>query len=128
MQQKLPGTGDLSLCVVPVGPLQANCSVLCHRPTGQCLVVDCGSSVHKVSQAIKSIGGRCTSAVFTHGHYDHIAGARILVEDSQAKTFLHKVRTMETKGVLFFWGLSFVSHGRNCFRQTRHSGRDSDNN
>jgi glyoxylase-like metal-dependent hydrolase (beta-lactamase superfamily II) len=61
--------------VIPVGPLQSNCSVLGDEQTGEAIVVDPGADAEALLEVLKEHGLKLKLIVLTHGHIDHVSGA-----------------------------------------------------
>ena len=64
--------------IVPVTPLQQNCTVLWDDTTKQGAVVDPGGDVPLILQAIAAQGVQVERILLTHGHLDHAGGAAAL--------------------------------------------------
>ena len=60
--------GSLSVRVIPVAPLSANCCVIAHTASKQCIITDCGGDAQHVANAIKELNLEPRGIVFTHGH------------------------------------------------------------
>lgn len=65
----------LRLAVVPVTPLQQNCSIVFDDETKKAAVVDPGGEVPRLLQAIDRLGVTVERILLTHGHFDHAGGA-----------------------------------------------------
>jgi len=57
---------------LPLGPLKANCYVLCCQQTNQALVIDPGAEEEALFEALEGYG--VPTVVVTHGHWDHTSG------------------------------------------------------
>lgn len=64
--------------VLPVGPLQCNCSILGDELSREAIVVDPGDEIQRILQALHRHGLAVKQIVITHAHIDHIAGAHRL--------------------------------------------------
>jgi len=73
-----------------VGPLQVNCFLVACEKTRQALVVDPGDDAQEILQAIRDGGLELKMIVNTHGHFDHIGGNRLLVEQTGAELLIHE--------------------------------------
>lgn len=69
-----PTESPLKVAVVPVTPLQQNCSILWCTATRHCAVVDPGGEPERIAQAIAELALTPERILITHGHLDH-AGA-----------------------------------------------------
>lgn len=61
--------------IVPVTPLQQNCTVLWDDATKQATVVDPGGDVPLILEAVAAHGLQVERILLTHGHLDHAGGA-----------------------------------------------------
>jgi glyoxylase-like metal-dependent hydrolase (beta-lactamase superfamily II) len=64
----------MKIQVIPVTPLQQNCSVLWCEKTLRCAVVDPGGEIDRVLEMIADEGLTLEKILLTHGHVDHAAG------------------------------------------------------
>ena len=75
-QQSAP----LSAAIIPVTPLQQNCSIIWCTKTNEGVVVDPGGDVDNILKAIEETGITVKNILLTHGHIDHAGGAAELKE------------------------------------------------
>lgn len=61
--------------IIPVTPLQQNCTVLFDPDTKRGVVVDPGGDVELIRQALADNGLTAEAIWLTHGHIDHAGGA-----------------------------------------------------
>jgi hydroxyacylglutathione hydrolase len=64
--------------VVPVTPLQQNCTIVWDRGSLEGAVIDPGGDVDNIMTAIEKCGAEIKKIVLTHGHIDHAGGASLL--------------------------------------------------
>lgn len=69
------GKPTLRAAIVPVTPLQQNCSLVWNEATKVGAVIDPGGDVPLILNAIKEVGLTIEKIVLTHGHLDHVGGA-----------------------------------------------------
>jgi glyoxylase-like metal-dependent hydrolase (beta-lactamase superfamily II) len=74
----------------PVGPLQCNCSILYDVEAHDATVVDPGGDLAKILGFLGARGLKLRQIVVTHAHLDHIAGAKLLSEQTGAPVLLHQ--------------------------------------
>lgn len=76
---------------LPLGPIGANCYVLCDKKSGEGAVIDVGGFEERLLDEINDAGIKYLKYILcTHGHFDHIGGipelkkhfpkARVLIE------------------------------------------------
>src|SRR5512145_1420748 len=73
-----------------VGPLQVNCFIVGCEKTREALVVDPGDEAERILKRLRANGLQLKLVVNTHGHFDHIGGNRLLVEESGAELLIHQ--------------------------------------
>lgn len=61
--------------ILPVGPLQCNCSILGDEASGEAIVVDPGDEVLRILALLQRHNLTVKQILVTHAHIDHIAGA-----------------------------------------------------
>jgi hydroxyacylglutathione hydrolase len=64
--------------IVPVTPFQQNCTLLWCEVTKRAAVIDPGGDLPEVERAITRAGVSVDKIWLTHGHVDHVAGAKDL--------------------------------------------------
>lgn len=61
--------------ILPVGPLQCNCSVIGDEDTREAMVIDPGDEVAGVIALVQKHNLKVKQIVITHAHIDHVGGA-----------------------------------------------------
>src|SRR5580698_3154163 len=61
--------------ILPVGPLQCNCSILGDEASGEAIVVDPGEDIPRIMALLAKHNLTVKQILITHAHIDHIAGA-----------------------------------------------------
>jgi hydroxyacylglutathione hydrolase len=64
--------------ILPVGPLQCNCSILGDETSREAIVVDPGDDIPRILALLAKHSLTVKQIVITHAHIDHIAGAHRL--------------------------------------------------
>jgi hydroxyacylglutathione hydrolase len=64
--------------VLPVGPLQCNCSILGDETSREAIIVDPGDDIPRILALLAKHNLTVKQIVITHAHIDHIAGAHRL--------------------------------------------------
>jgi glyoxylase-like metal-dependent hydrolase (beta-lactamase superfamily II) len=75
--------------ILPVGPLQCNCSVFGDEQSREALVVDPGDEIGRVLAIIAKHGLTVKAIVITHAHIDHIGGAQKLKQATGAPVYMN---------------------------------------
>ena len=61
--------------IIPVGPLQCNCSIIGDETTREAMVIDPGDEIAEVLKIVQQHKLRIKQIVITHAHIDHVGGA-----------------------------------------------------
>ncbi len=75
--------------ILPVGPLQCNCSIIGDENSGEAVVVDPGADIGRIESLVSSLGLTVKWIVVTHAHVDHIGGAGRLRASTGAPVFMN---------------------------------------
>jgi len=76
--------------ILPVGPLQCNCSVIGDESTREAMVIDPGDDVEDVLVLIRKHNLQVKQIVITHAHIDHVGGAMKLRAATGAPILLNQ--------------------------------------
>ena len=76
--------------ILPVGPLQCNCSIFGDEEKREALVIDPGDDIPEIQAILKRHQLDVGRIVFTHAHFDHIGRASQLKAATGAPTFMHE--------------------------------------
>jgi len=76
--------------VLPVGPLQCNCSVVGDEATREAMVIDPGDDIANVLAILKKHNFTVKQIVITHAHIDHVGGAMKLRRATGAPILLNE--------------------------------------
>ncbi len=71
----------LQAAIIPVTPLQQNCSLIWCTKTMRGAFVDPGGDLPKLREAIRRTGVTIEKILLTHGHIDHCGSAGIFAEE-----------------------------------------------
>ena len=96
------------LDVFPVGPIQANCTLLGDPDSGELVVIDPGGDAESILARAERTGLSISAILHTHGHLDHAAGTAGLHHrlESAVPVALHRdeidlYRALPTQGMKF---------------------------
>ena len=76
--------------ILPVGPLQCNCSIIGDDSTHEGMVIDPGDEIEEVLAIIARHHLQIKQIVVTHAHLDHVGGARKLRAATGAPILLNQ--------------------------------------
>ncbi|MEZ5656142.1 MAG: MBL fold metallo-hydrolase [Sphingobium sp.] len=71
----------LRAAIIPVTPLQQNCTLLWCTATGKGAFVDPGGDLDRLKDAAREQGVKIEKILITHGHIDHCGQAGILAQE-----------------------------------------------
>ena len=75
-----PQTPPIRALVVPVTPLQQNCTIVWCARTNKAAIIDPGGEVERLLRVLKEKGLTLEKIWITHGHLDHAGGTAALKE------------------------------------------------
>ncbi len=76
--------------ILPVGPLQCNCSVIGDETTRDAIVIDPGDDIEEVLALLAKHNLKVEQIVITHAHIDHVGGAMKLRAATGAPILLNQ--------------------------------------
>src|SRR5690242_10409296 len=76
--------------ILPVGPLQCNCSVVGDETTRDAMVIDPGDDIEDVLALIRKHNLQVKQIAITHAHIDHVGGAMKLRAATGAPILLNQ--------------------------------------
>lgn len=76
--------------ILPVGPLQCNCSVIGDDASREAIVIDPGDDVADVLAIIQKHNLKVQQIIITHAHIDHVGGAKKLQTATGAAILLNQ--------------------------------------
>jgi hydroxyacylglutathione hydrolase len=76
--------------IIPVGPLQCNCSIIGDEATREAIVIDPGDDINQVLDLIRKHKLQVKQIVITHAHIDHVGGAMKLRAATGAPILLNQ--------------------------------------
>ena len=76
--------------ILPVGPLQCNCSIIGDQTTHEAMIIDPGGDIADILALIGKHNLRVKQIVVTHAHIDHVGGAMKLRAATGAPILLNQ--------------------------------------
>src|SRR5271156_1751553 len=75
--------------ILPVGPLQCNCSIFGDEAGGEAIVIDPGDEIGRITSILEKHHLRVKAIIVTHAHIDHIGGAQKLKALTGAPVYMN---------------------------------------
>ena len=75
--------------IIPVGPLQCNCSIIADETTREAMVIDPGDDIDQIVALLDELRLQVKQIVITHAHIDHVGGAMQLKARTGAPILLN---------------------------------------
>ncbi|HEY1273102.1 MAG TPA: MBL fold metallo-hydrolase [Terriglobales bacterium] len=76
--------------ILPVGPLQCNCSILGDEATHEAIVIDPGDEIDDILALVRKHRLQVKQIIITHAHIDHVGGASKLRQGTGAPILLNQ--------------------------------------
>jgi len=76
--------------ILPVGPLQCNCSIIGDEQSHEAIVIDPGDNIEQVLALITKHHLQIKQIVITHAHIDHVGGAMKIRAATRAPILLNQ--------------------------------------
>src|ERR1051325_7948798 len=76
--------------ILPVGPLQCNCSIFGDDTTREAIVIDPGDDLSDIQEILDRHRLRVSAIIITHAHIDHIGGAEKLKAATGAQVYMNE--------------------------------------
>ena len=76
--------------ILPVGPLQCNCSIIGDETTREAMVIDPGDEIEEITEILRKHNLQVKQIVITHAHIDHVGGAMKLRQLTGAPILLNQ--------------------------------------
>jgi hydroxyacylglutathione hydrolase len=76
--------------ILPVGPLQCNCSIIADETSREAMVIDPGDDISRIQALIVEHRLTVKQIVITHAHIDHVGGAMKLKAATGAPILLNQ--------------------------------------
>jgi glyoxylase-like metal-dependent hydrolase (beta-lactamase superfamily II) len=76
--------------ILPVGPLQCNCSILGDEQTHEAMVIDPGDQIEEILDILRGERLTLKHIVITHAHIDHVGGAMKLKAATGAPILMNR--------------------------------------
>ena len=81
MTETAKPTPPMKAAILPVTPLQQNCSLIWCTKTNKAALIDPGGDLDKLKAAVSQAGVELEKILITHGHIDHCGESGILAKE-----------------------------------------------
>jgi glyoxylase-like metal-dependent hydrolase (beta-lactamase superfamily II) len=81
MTEAVKPTPPMKAAILPVTPLQQNCSLIWCTKTNKAALIDPGGDLDKLKAAVSQAGVELEKILITHGHIDHCGESGILAKE-----------------------------------------------
>ncbi len=78
----------LTIHTLTLGAYQVNCYIVSPTGSDRCVVIDPGYEPEKILAFLQKKGLRAEAILLTHGHFDHVGGAKALSAATGCRVFL----------------------------------------
>lgn len=82
--------GDIKVGYFTLGPAATNCYLVYREGSEDAVIIDPAHLGEKIFNEMARAGLNCVGMLLTHGHYDHVRGAKRLAQLSGAKTYAYE--------------------------------------
>ena len=79
----------MEVLTITGGSLYTNCYMVWGEGTG-CILVDPGFEGAQILEQVRSRGKQVEAVLLTHGHFDHIGGAKAIAGETGCKVYIHR--------------------------------------
>jgi hydroxyacylglutathione hydrolase len=73
-----------------VGPLQSNCFIVGHEPSGEAVIVDPGGDGDLILEAVRRRPWKVVAVLVTHAHFDHTGANAAVIAETGAPLMVPK--------------------------------------
>lgn len=87
---KVDDMGDIKVAYLTIGPAATNCYIVYREGAEAAVVIDPAHVGEKIFNDMAKAGLKCEGMLLTHGHYDHLRGAKRLQQLCDAKVYAYE--------------------------------------
>lgn len=79
----------MNILTITGGSLYTNCYMAWEEGSDSCVLVDPGFDPEQILAQVRAKGKTVEAILLTHGHFDHVGGARPIAEATGCKVYIH---------------------------------------
>lgn len=80
----------MTIHTITGGSLYTNCYMAYADDSDTCILVDPGFQDGQILEQVRLHGKQVAAILLTHGHFDHIGGAKAIAEETGCKVYIHR--------------------------------------
>lgn len=80
----------MNILTITGGSLYTNCYMAWAETSETCILVDPGFDAEQILEQVRAKGKKVEAVLLTHGHFDHVGGARKIMEAAGCRVYIHR--------------------------------------
>ena len=80
----------MKILTIQGGSLFTNCYMVWNETSDKCVLIDPGFQAEQILEHVRREGKQVEAILLTHGHFDHVGGAKGIAEETGCKVYIHK--------------------------------------
>ena len=80
----------MKVLTIQGGSLYTNCYMVWNEDSDKCVLIDPGFQAEQILEHVRREGKQVEAVLLTHGHFDHVGGAKGIAEETGCKVYIHK--------------------------------------
>ncbi len=80
----------MNIITITGGSLYTNCYMAWGEGSDTCILVDPGFEAEQILDQVRSQGKQVEAILLTHGHFDHVGGAKVIAAQTHCKVYIHE--------------------------------------
>lgn len=81
----------MNLLTITGGSLYTNCYMVWGEDSDTCVLIDPGFDGEQILEQVRAKGKKVEAVFLTHGHFDHVGGAKKIVDATGCRVFIHEL-------------------------------------